>query len=376
MARVSVVLDPIFKRVGLSGKSVIPFVITTGCAVPGVMASRTIRNERERRVTAMLAPFMPCGAKLPVIALFAGVFFADAAWVGTLMYFVGIVLIFFGALLVNKIVGHQNRRSFFVIELPEWKAPSLKHAFLMMCSRGWSYIVKAATIILVCNTIIQIMQTFNWSFEAVAEDMAHTSILATIADPFAILFIPLGFGVWQLAAAAVAGFIAKENVVGTLAVCYGITNFISTEELALTGGSTEVAAVLGLTQAAALAYLMFNLFTPPCFAALGAMNSEIADKKWMAGGIGLQFATGYTVAFVVYQVGTLITTGSLGDAFLPGLIVVAAFAVVVAGLIVRGGKIAAKEAEEKAKAKAERAKARAAAQAEAAQVDDAVTAEA
>ena len=154
MARVSVVLDPIFKKVGLSGKSVIPFVITTGCAIPGIMSARTIKNERERRATAMLAPFMPCGAKLPVIALFAGAFFADATWVGTLMYFVGIALIFFGALLVNKIAGHKVRKSFFIMELPEYKIPSLKRAFLSMLSRGKAYIIKAGTIILVCNTVI------------------------------------------------------------------------------------------------------------------------------------------------------------------------------------------------------------------------------
>jgi len=345
MARVSVVLDPIFKKVGLSGKSVIPFVITTGCAVPGVMASRTIRNERERRATAMLAPFMPCGAKLPVIALFAGVFFADAAWVGTLMYFVGIALIFFGALLVNKIAGHKNRKSFFIMELPELKAPSFKRAFFSMCSRGWSYIVKAATIILVCNTLVQVMQTFDWSFAVVEEGMEHTSILATIASPFAIAFIPLGFGVWQLAAAAVTGFIAKENVVGTLAVCYGITSFIDTEELVLMSGSTEVAAVFGLTQAAALAYLMFNLFTPPCFAAIGAMNAEIKDKKWLLGGVGLQLATGYTVAFVVYQVGTLITAGTLGQGFAAGAIVVACIVAIIAGLVVKANKGIADEYE-------------------------------
>ena len=233
MARVSVVLDPIFKKVGLSGKSVIPFVITTGCAIPGVMACRTIRNERERKATAMLAPFMPCGAKLPVIALFAGVFFADASWVGTLMYFMGIFLIFFGALLINKIAGYKNRKSFFIIELPEYKVPSLKRAFLSMCSRGWSYIVKAGTIILLCNTVVQIMQSFTWGFQLVEEGAESTSILASIASPVAILMIPLGFGVWQLAAAAVTGFIAKENVVGTLAVVYGITNFIEVEEKVL-----------------------------------------------------------------------------------------------------------------------------------------------
>ena len=338
MARATVVLDPIFKRVGLSGKSVIPMVIGKGCAIPGVMACRTIRNERERRATAMLTPFMPCGAKLPVIALFAGAFFADASWVTVLMYFVGILLILLGALLVKKISGYKYRKSFFIIELPEYKLPSLKRATLSMLSRGKAYIVKAGTIILVCNTVVQIMQTFNWQFQVVEEGMEDTSILASIASPFAVLLVPLGFGAWQLAAAAITGFIAKENVVGTLAVCYAITNFIDTEELALVSGSNEVAAVMGLTKVAALAYLMFNLYTPPCFAAMGAMNSEIQDKKWFWGGIGLQFATGYVIAFLVYQIGTLITTGALGTGFVPGLIAVIAIVAIIVGITVRNEK--------------------------------------
>ncbi len=338
MARATVVLDPIFKRVGLSGKSVIPMVIGVGCAIPGVMACRTIRNERERRATAMLTPFMPCGAKLPVIALFAGVFFPGSTWVRPLMYFVGIALILLGALLVKKITGYKYRKSFFIIELPEYKLPSLKRATLSMLSRGKAYIVKAGTVILVCNTVVQIMQTFNWQFQVVEEGMEDTSILASIASPFALLFIPLGFGAWQLAAAAITGFIAKENVVGTLAVCYAITNFIDTEELALVSGSNEVAAVMGLTKVAALAYLMFNLYTPPCFAAMGAMNSEIQDKKWFWGGIGLQFATGYIIAFLVYQIGTLITLGTLGTGFVPGLIAVIAIVAIIVGIIVRNEK--------------------------------------
>jgi len=335
MARVSVILDPIFKKVGLSGKSVIPFVIGTGCAIPGVMACRTIRNERERRATAMLTPFMPCGAKLPVIALFAGAFFSDASWVGTLMYFAGIVLIFLCALLVNKISGHKNRKSFFIMELPEYKLPSIKRAFISMCSRGWAYIVKAGTIILLCNTVVQVMQMFDWSFRLVEEGMENTSILATIAHPFAYVLIPIvGYHAWQLAAAAVTGFIAKENVVGTLAVCYGISNLIDTEELMLMeGAGAEVAAVFGLTKAAALAYLMFNLFTPPCFAAIGAMNSEIKSRAWLWGGIALQLAVGFTVGFAVYQIGTLIATGTVGAGFIGGLIAVLAFAAVIALLI-------------------------------------------
>lgn len=343
MARATVVLDPIFKRVGLSGKSVIPMVIGTGCAIPGVMACRTIRNERERRTTAMLTPFMPCGAKIPVIALFAGAFFADAWWVSATMYLVGIVLVLLGALLVKKITGQKYRKSFFIIELPEYKVPSLKRACGSMLERGKAYIVKAGTIILVCNTIVQIMQSFNWQFQLVEEGAEGTSILASIAHPFAILFIPLGFGVWQLAAAAVTGFIAKENVVGTLAVVYGVTNLIDTEELALVGSGSEVATVMGLTKAAALAYLMFNLYTPPCFAALGAMNSEMKSGKWLLGGICLQLATGYTVAFGVYQIGTLITTGSLGSAFVPGLIAVIVFALIILWRIRKSDKEFASE---------------------------------
>ena len=336
MSRVAVVLDPIFKKVGLSGKSVIPFVITIGCAVPGIMASRTIRNERERRATAMLAPFMPCGAKIPVIALFAGAFFDNAGWVSATMYLTGIVLIFFGALLVNKVAGYKNRKSFFIIELPEYKVPSLWGAFKAMCSRGWAYIVKAATIILLCNTAVQIMQTFDWSFGVAAS--ADSSILASIAAPFAWLLVPIvGVVSWQLAAAAVTGFIAKENVVGTLAVCFaGLENLIDTEELAmLEGTGAEIAGIMAITKVAALAYLMFNLYTPPCFAAIGAMNAEMKSSKWLWGGIGLQFGVGYTVAYLVYTVGTLLTapeTLNLGAA-IGGLAIVLAFAGVVIALI-------------------------------------------
>ncbi len=349
MARVSVVLDPIFKKVGLSGKSVIPFVIGTGCAIPGVMACRTIRNERERRATAMLAPFMPCGAKLPVIALFAGAFFGDASWVGPLMYFAGIVIIFFGALIINKITGNSKKKSFFIMELPEYKLPSLWRAVKSMCSRGWAYIVKAATIILVCNTAVQIMQSFTWKLQLA--ETADSSILASIAGPFAYLLVPVvGVLSWQLAAAAVTGFIAKENVVGTLAVCFvGLENLIDTEELALMeGAGAEAAGVMAISKAAALAYLMFNLFTPPCFAAIGAMNSEMKSAKWLWGGIGLQLMTGFSIGFIVFQAGTIITTGKIGAGFIPGLVAVIAFAVVITVLCIRGEK---KAAEEKAKKK-------------------------
>lgn len=341
MSRVAVVLDPIFKKVGLSGKSVIPFVIGIGCAVPGIMACRTIRNERERRATAMLTPFMPCGAKIPVIALIAGAFFDGAGWVSFIMYFTGIILIFLGALLVNAITGYKVRKSFFIIELPEYKVPSIWGAFKSMCSRGWAYIVKAATIILLCNTVVQIMQTFDWSFY-VAEEADH-SILASIASPFAYLLVPIvGVLSWQLAAAAVTGFIAKENVVGTLAVCFvGLENLIDTEELALMEGAGEsVASVMAITKVAALAYLMFNLYTPPCFAAIGAMNSEMKSAKWLWGGIGLQLCTGYTVAYLVYTLGTLFTSPSSLNvgAAVAGLVAILVMVAVIVVLVNRSNK--------------------------------------
>lgn len=347
MARVSIVLDPIFKKVGLSGKSVIPFVITIGCAVPGIMATRTIKNERERRAAAMLAPFMPCGAKIPVISLFAGAFFEEhKGLISTAMYFTGIVLIFLCALLINKIAGHKVRKSFFIIEMPEYKVPSLVRAFKSMCSRGWAYIVKAATIILLCNTAVQIMQTFDWSFSVAAT--SDSSILASIARPFAYILIPIvGYHAWQLAAAAVTGFIAKENVVGTLAVCYvGLENLINLDELAIAegvAGNVVSAEMQGLTAVAALAYLMFNLYTPPCFAAIGAMNSEMKSAKWLWGGIALQLGVGFTVGYIVYQIGTLITSGTVGVGFIPGIIAVTAMAAIVTALILNTNKKIAAE---------------------------------
>ncbi len=341
MARVSVVLDPIFKRVGLSGKSVIPFVVGTGCAIPGVMACRTIKNERERRATAMLTPFMPCGAKLPVIALFTGVFFPKTPWIGTLMYFLGIFIIFIGALIINKITGVKKKKSYFIMELPEYKAPSVIRAGKAMCSRGWAYIVKAGTIILVCNTAVQIMQSFTWKLEST--EVASESILASIANPISVLLIPIiGVASWQFTAAAVTGFIAKENVVGTIATCFGIANLVN-GDLEFTGDASQATAVMGIGAVAALSYMMFNLFTPPCFAAMGAMNAELKSGKWFWGAIGFQLGIGYTVAFAVYQVGTLIATGSLGNGFVGGLLAVLAFVGVLAYLMIKAKKDVAKE---------------------------------
>ena len=338
MARATIVLDPIFKKVGLSGKSVIPFVIGTGCAVPGVMACRTIRNERERRATAMLAPFMPCGAKLPVISLFVGAFFPGHGWVGTAMYFLGIVIILLGALLIRALTGYWGKKSYFIMELPEYKAPSVWRATKSMCQRGWSYIVKAGTVILVCNFVIYMMQSFNWSFRMV-EDPAE-SILASVGTPVAYVIAPVvGVVMWQLAAAAVTGFIAKECVVGTLATCFAFEALLDEEMIEIAEGANAsiAAGAMGIGPVAALAFLMFNLFSPPCFAAIGAMNSEIKSKKWLFAGIGLQFSVGYTVAFLTFFFGTLITGGSFGSAWMPvlGWAIVAAIVAIYTAAILR-----------------------------------------
>ena len=337
MSRATVVLDPIFKKVGLSGKSVIPFIIGTGCAIPGVMACRTIRNERERRTTAMLAPFMPCGAKLPVIALFAGAFFDNAEWVGTLMYFAGIVIILLCALLVNALNGYKARKSFFIIELPEYKMPSFGQAFKSMCQRGWSYIVKAGTVILVCNFVVYMMQTYGWNLQIVEDP--STSILATIAMPIGYVIAPIvGVALWQLAAAAVTGFIAKECVVSTLATVFMFEHLINEDLEAV--GAIGASNMGGISVVAGLAFLMFNLFTPPCFAAIGAMNSEIKSKKWLWAGIGLQFSVGYTIGFLVFFFGTLFTGGSFGAVWMPivGWVITLAIAAIFTFMIIRKNK--------------------------------------
>lgn len=347
MARVTVVLDPIFKRVGLSGKSVIPFVVGTGCAVPGVMSSRTIRDERERRATAMLAPFMPCGAKLPVISLFAGAFFKGSRWVGVSMYFAGIVIILLCALLINALNGYKPRKSFFIIELPEYRTPSVKKAGVSMCQRGWSYIVKAGTVILVCNFVVQLMQSFGWNLKPVAE--AGDSILASIATPVAYLFAPIvGVVAWQLAAATITGFIAKENVVGTLAVCLvGLENLVKSDSVGVANG------IVYITPAAALAFLMLNLFSPPCFAAIGAMNAEIKSKKWLFTGIGLQLSVGFTIGFLVYFFGTVFTGAAFAHAWMPivGWTIVAAISAIFTYAILNKKQEVKKEREAKMREK-------------------------
>ena len=341
MARATVVLDPIFKRVGLSGKTVIPFIIGTGCSIPGIMACRAIRDEKERRAAAILTPFMPCGAKLPVISLFAGAFFGNSAWVGAAMYFVGLILIFFAALIVNRIMGLKSKKAFFIIELPEYKAPSVPKAALSMCQRGASYVAKAATVILVCNFAVHLMSNFGWDLKPA--ETASESILAGIARPFSYVIAPItGKIAWQLAAAVLTGFIAKENVVGTLAVCYGISNLFDLDSLSMADGAGgAVAAALGISGAAALAFLAFNLFSPPCFAAIGAMNSELGSKRWLGFGLFLQIAIGYSVGFLINFFGTLISGGKFEDPMLIiiGFRVVSVLFILIGFLMIRKGRV-------------------------------------
>jgi ferrous iron transport protein B len=311
MARVAVVMDRFFKKIGLSGKSIIPMIVGSGCAIPGVMATRTIEDINERRMTTILTPFVPCGAKLPVIALFTAVFFPENPWVGPSMYIIAITMIVIGGLLLKKIFVWENS-SYFIMELPEYKLPSLKYAFLQMIDKAKGFIYKATTIILVCNTLVWFTQAYGWNFSPVEDQ--NSSILASLGSVIAPILIPLGFAGWQLAAAAITGFIAKENVVATIAVLLAVA---SEEALHMPGG----ALTQFFTPVTAFAYLVFNLFTPPCFAAIGAMNSELGSKKWLFRALGFQFGVGYILAMLVTQVGSLIVYGTPAAGLVPAIII-------------------------------------------------------
>ncbi|MBB6443948.1 ferrous iron transporter B [Bacillus benzoevorans] len=324
MARVALLMDRFFKKVGLSGKSIIPMIVGSGCAIPGVMATRTIEDINEKRMTTILTPFVPCGAKLPIIALFTAVFFPKHTWVGPSIYIVSILMILIGGLLLKKIFVWDNS-SHFIMELPEYKAPSLKYAFTQMIDKAKAFIYKAATIILVCNSIVWFASAYSWDLQPVTGQ--GTSILASIGGIIAPLLIPLGFIGWQLAAAAITGFIAKENVVATLAV---LLAGASTDALHTPGG------VLSdfFTPVTGLAFLLFNLFTPPCFAAIGAMNSELGSKKWLFRALAFQFGIGYSLAMLVTQAGSLIVYGTPAAGFMPSIII-AVLLVLTVILIIR-----------------------------------------
>lgn len=323
MARVALIMDRYFKRIGLSGKSIIPMIVGSGCSIPGVMASRTIEDDNERRMTVMLTPFIPCGAKLPVIALFAATFFPGATWVLPGMYVVAGCMIVIGGLLLKKILKFENN-SIFIIELPQYKLPSFKHAFRQMMEQAKAFIVKAATIILVMNTIVWLMQTYNFRLQVVEDQGA--SMLAAVAGLVAPLLIPLGFIGWQLAAATLTGFVAKENVVATFAVLLAST---SEGALSMPGGplSEFFNPVTGL------AFLVFNLFIPPCFAAIGAMSTELHGRKWLGRAILFQLGVGYTMAMLITQIGTLLVYGKPSVGLAPAIAVAAGVAATVYYLI-------------------------------------------
>ena len=320
MARIALIFDPLFRKIGLSGKSIIPMIVGYGCSIPGIMATRTIKDEKQRRLTAMLTPFVPCGAKLPIIALFTAAFFKEQGYMFPLTYIVAFTVIICVGLILKKVTGADNIKNYFIIELPQYRIPSIKRAFFKMLETGKDFITRAGTIIIVCNTVVFIMSSFNFKLQLV-EDAVNTSILANVATPFAFLLIPVGIGVWQLAAAAITGFIAKEEVVGTLAVVYSMGAAINSDfELV---NAMTVRETMGITAVSALAFMFFNLFTPPCFAAIGAMKSEMKSNKWLLKSVLLQLSVGYIVAMITYQVGTILVYKELAQGFIPAVIILA-----------------------------------------------------
>ena len=320
MARIALIFDPLFRKIGLSGKSIIPMIVGYGCSIPGIMATRTIKDEKQRRLTAMLTPFVPCGAKIPIIALFTAAFFPEQGYMFPLTYIVAFTVIICVGLILKKVTGADNIKNYFIIELPQYRIPSIKRAFFKMLETGKDFITRAGTIIIVCNTVVFIMSSFNFKLQLV-EDAVNTSILANIATPFAFLLIPVGIGVWQLAAAAITGFIAKEEVVGTLAVVYSMGAAINSDfELV---NAMTVKETMGITAVSALAFMFFNLFTPPCFAAIGAMKSEMKSNKWLLKSVLLQLSVGYIVAMITYQVGTILVYKELAQGFIPAVIILA-----------------------------------------------------
>lgn len=335
LARMAMIFDPLFKKIGLSGKSIIPMIVGYGCSIPGIMSTRTIKDEKQRRMTALLTPFVPCGAKVPIIALFVAAFFPKHGYLFALTYLIAFVVIVLVGLLIKAITGAENINNYFIIELPEYRIPSIKRSFIKMLDTGKEFALRAGTIIVICNTIIFIMASFDFNLNLVG-DAVNTSILAKVAAPFAILLIPVGIGIWQLAAAAITGFIAKEEVVGTLAVVYAMGAAIN-EEFELTN-AVQVQETMGITAVAALAFMFFNLFTPPCFAAIGAMKAELKSRKWFINGVILQVGVGYLIAMVTYQVGSIIAYGKLGEGFMASILILVASMIFFTTLILNGRK--------------------------------------
>ena len=309
MARVAFIMDRIFRKFGLSGKSFIPMLIGTGCGVPGIMASRTIENERDRRMTIMTTTFIPCGAKLPIIALIAGALFDGASWVAPSAYFVGVAAIIISGIILKKTKMFAGDPAPFVMELPAYHWPTVSNVLRSMWERGWSFIKKAGTIILLSTIILWFLMSFGWidgSFTMLEAEQLDASILSKIGSAIAWIFAPLGWGNWRMAVAAVSGLIAKENVVGTFGMLYGFA------EVAEDGTEIWGQLASSMTQLAAYSYLVFNLLCAPCFAAMGAIKREMNNTKWFWFAIGYQCIFAYVVSLCIYQIGMLVTGGGFG----------------------------------------------------------------
>ncbi len=324
MARVAFIMDRIFRKFGLSGKSFIPMLIGSGCGVPGVMASRTIENDRDRKMTIMTTTFIPCGAKLPIIALIAGAFFDNAGWVAWSSYFVGVAAIICSGIILKKTKMFAGDPAPFVMELPAYHWPTVGNVLRSMWERGWSFIKKAGTIILLSTIILWFLMSFGWvdgSFGILEAEQLNDSILSKIGSAIAWIFIPLGWTQggegWKMAVSAVSGLIAKENVVATFGLLFGFS------EVAEDGAEIwgNLAAVM--TPVAAYGYLVFNLLCAPCFAAMGAIKREMNNAKWFWFAIGYQCGLAYVVALCIYQIGTLITTGTFGIGTLVAFVCIA-----------------------------------------------------
>ena len=322
MARVAFIMDRIFRKFGLSGKSFIPMLIGTGCGVPGVMASRTIENERDRRMTIITTTFIPCGAKLPIIALIAGALFDGASWVAPSAYFVGIAAIVCSGIILKKTKMFAGDPAPFVMELPAYHMPTIGNVLRSMWERGWSFIKKAGTIILLSTILVWFSTYFGWvdgQFRMLEDMEMDQSILAGIGNLFAWVFIPLGWGDWKAAVAAITGLVAKENVVGTFGILYGFAE-VSEEGEEIWGTLAGT-----YTSAAAYSFLVFNLLCAPCFAAIGAIRREMNNARWTWFAIGYQCALAYCVALCVYQIGSFLTTGTFGLGLIAALVILAGF---------------------------------------------------
>lgn len=316
MARIAFIMDRIFRKFGLSGKSFIPVLISSGCGVPGIMATRTMENDKDRRITIMLTTFIPCGAKIPIIALFTGAIFGGASLVAPCVYFLGIFMIIICGIILNKTKVFKGEPAPFVMELPQYHIPSLKGVLIHMWDRAKAFIIKAGTIIFVACAVIWFTSSFSWSLQMVD---AQDSILASIGKVIAPLFTPLGFGNWQSAVATLSGLVAKENVVGTFGILYGFG------EVAEDGVEIWGTLAASMTALAAYSFLIFNLLCAPCFAAMGAIKREMNNAKWFWFAIGYQTVLAYCVSLCVYQIGMLFTAGTFGIGTVAAFIVIVIF---------------------------------------------------